>query len=64
MSAHPPPTVDQCRAIRRDYREKDERGRWRYSLEQVAQRNRVSVGTVSKVCKTWGLSRYMTRGAA
>lgn len=51
-------------SIRRDYQEKTEDGRWRYSLAEVAQRNECSVGYVSKVVKTWGLGRYMTRGAA
>lgn len=61
---HPSPSVDTQRAIRREYAERTESGGWRYSLSEVAQRNGVSVGTVAKIAKTWGLSRYLTRGAA
>lgn len=57
-------TRQMMQSIRRDYQEKTEDGRWRYSLAEVAQRNECSVGYVSKVVKTWGLGRYMTRGAA
>jgi hypothetical protein len=57
-------TRQMQQAIRRDYMEKTEDGRWRYSLAEVAERNDCSVGYVDKVRRNWGLSRNLTRGAA
>lgn len=54
----------QERAIRVDYVEKDADGQYRYSMSQVAQRNDVSLSMVDRVCKRWGLRRYLTRGRA
>ncbi len=62
--SRPSPTVDQMRAIRRDYAERQEDGSYRYELPAVAERNRVSVSMVSKVARQWGLRRYLCRGAA
>lgn len=60
----PSPTVDQQRVIRREYTERPLDGRYRYAVLEVATRNGVSPSTVLRVAKTWGLGRYLTRGAA
>lgn len=53
--------VETQRAIRRDYAELDGSG-YRHSLDEVAQRNGVSVHYATKVAKNWGLRRYCIRG--
>jgi hypothetical protein len=57
-------TPQQDRAIRVDYVDRDADGQYRYSVAQVAARNGVSLSMVEKVCRRWGLRRYLTRRRA
>lgn len=50
------------RRIRTEYAARTPEGHWQFSVLEVATRNGITVYTVYRIARVWGLSRYMTTG--